>query len=73
MTGSMHFVGNFEKSQGNYFVDIDGNVMLDVYQQIASLPLGRKFLSLKTFCVIYNINQVVFLLRDMKVNLCLVS
>ena len=44
MTGSMHFIGNYEKSQGNYIVDIDGNVMLDVYQQIASLPLGRKVL-----------------------------
>jgi len=40
MTGSMHFVGDYEKSQGNFIVDVDGNVMLDVYQQIASLPLG---------------------------------
>lgn len=40
MTKSMHFIGDFEKSQGNYIVDVDGNVMLDVFQQIASMPLG---------------------------------
>ena len=31
---------NFEKSQGNYVVDADGNIMLDLFCQIASLPLG---------------------------------
>ena len=42
MTKSMHFIGDFEKSQGNYIVDVDGNVMLDVFQQIASMPLGKQ-------------------------------
>ncbi|EDO34279.1 predicted protein [Nematostella vectensis] len=37
--GMKYFV-DFEKSKGNYVVDADGNVMLDVYQQIASIPLG---------------------------------
>eukprot|EP00795_Rhopilema_esculentum_P009550 gene9550-17296_t len=46
-TGTMHFVADFEKSQGNYLVDIDGNVMLDVYQQIASLPLGYNHPAIK--------------------------
>ena len=32
---------DFEKSQGNYVVDADDNVMLDLFCQIASLPLGR--------------------------------
>lgn len=37
----MHMIGDFEKSKGNYFADVDGNVYLDVFQQISSLPLGN--------------------------------
>ncbi len=31
---------DFEKSAGNYIVDADGNIILDTFGQIASLPLG---------------------------------
>lgn len=37
--GTKFFV-DFDKSRGNYIVDADGNVMLDVFQQFASAPLG---------------------------------
>ncbi|XP_041362444.1 4-aminobutyrate aminotransferase, mitochondrial-like isoform X2 [Gigantopelta aegis] len=39
-TEAIHFFVNYNESQGNYVMDVDGNVMLDLYNQIASLPLG---------------------------------
>ena len=40
-TGSVMFFADFEKSQGNYVIDADGNTLLDAFAHIASLPLGR--------------------------------
>ncbi|KAH8169236.1 aminotransferase class-III domain-containing protein [Sarocladium implicatum] len=37
---AIHFVVDYEKSEGNYIVDVDGNRYLDVYAQIASIPVG---------------------------------
>jgi 4-aminobutyrate aminotransferase/(S)-3-amino-2-methylpropionate transaminase len=33
-------VVDYAKSKGNYLVDADGNIMLDVFAQIASIALG---------------------------------
>ena len=37
---SMNMLTNYRKSIGNYIADPDGNLLLDVYAQIASIPVG---------------------------------
>lgn len=37
---TVHVYQDAHKSLGNYLVDVDGNVMLDVYGHIAALPVG---------------------------------
>ncbi|ETS87897.1 4-aminobutyrate aminotransferase [Pestalotiopsis fici W106-1] len=39
-TRNVNMVTDFEASTGNYIADPDGNLLLDVYAQIASIPVG---------------------------------
>ncbi|PLB37994.1 4-aminobutyrate transaminase gatA [Aspergillus candidus] len=37
---SVNMLTDYSKSHGNYIADLDGNQLLDVYAQIASIPVG---------------------------------
>ncbi|KAF2755512.1 4-aminobutyrate aminotransferase [Pseudovirgaria hyperparasitica] len=39
-TRSLNMMANYKDSYGNYIADLDGNLLLDVYAQIASIPVG---------------------------------
>ncbi|KAF2147643.1 4-aminobutyrate aminotransferase [Myriangium duriaei CBS 260.36] len=44
---AVQVVADYESSCGNYLVDVDGNIMLDLYAQIASIPVGYNNAGLK--------------------------
>ncbi|KAI0429211.1 aminotransferase class-III-domain-containing protein [Xylaria sp. FL1042] len=46
-TRSLNMLADYTKSTGNYIVDPDGNTLLDVYAQIASIPIGYNNPALK--------------------------
>lgn len=39
-TRALNMMVNYQQSYGNYIADLDGNVLLDVFAQIASIPVG---------------------------------
>jgi hypothetical protein len=65
-TDAVAFFADYDKSCGNYIVDADGNVMLDMFTQMASIPIGTCKITIyivgSYFCQIYFFFHDIFCL-----------
>ena len=48
--GTVQLISDLAKSKGNYLADVDGNVFLDCFMQIATLPLGDIIINIFLSC-----------------------
>lgn len=58
-TRSLNMMASYQDSYGNYIADLDGNVLLDVYAQIASIPVVCECCPYR-LCVV--VHDIVFLI-----------
>ena len=62
----MNFFVDYTRSSGNYVVDVDGNVMLDMFGQYASLAVGKRKRDKRGRNNIYHVKMLYIILFDLK-------